>query len=103
MCYPQTAQNDFVLSKNLYAKTTGRNQGKNDVIAYHVRMSFKPDEVTPEKALALGRDLALRWTRGKHQFIVVAHVNTCNPHVHIVYNSVTLDCGRKYESGYVLG
>ena len=84
MCQPQTAQSEFFLSKQLYAKNTGRDQGKNDVIAYHVRMSFKADEVTAEMALALGRNLAMRWTKGKHQFVVATHINTNNPHVHII-------------------
>ena len=97
MCNPQTAQNEFLLSKQLYAKNTGRDQGKHDVIAYHIRMSFKPGEVSAEKALELGRDLAMRWTRGKHQFVIAAHVNTQSPHVHIIYNSVNLDCDRKYK------
>lgn len=96
-CQPYTAQSEFLLSKKLYAQKTGRDQGKNDVIAYHIRMSFKPGEVTAEKALELGRELAMRWTRGKHQFIVAAHTNIGNPHVHIIYNSVTLDCDRKYK------
>jgi len=97
MCQPQTAQNEFLLSKKIYAQKTGRDQGKHDVIAYHIRMSFKPGDVTAEKALELGRELAMRWTKGKHQFIIAAHTNTDNPHVHIVYNSVTLDCDRKYQ------
>ncbi len=67
------------------------------MIAYHVRMSFKPGEVTPRQALELGRELALRWTKGWHQFIVAAHTNTNSPHAHIVFNSVNLDCDGKFE------
>ena len=85
------------MSKRLYEKRTGRNQGKRDVIAYHIRMSFPPGEVTPEKALELGRELAMRWTKGQHQFIVSTHTNTDNPHAHIIYNSVNLDCTGKYQ------
>ncbi|HBU12600.1 MAG TPA: relaxase, partial [Clostridiales bacterium] len=95
-CDPYTAQNEFLFSKRLYAKKTGRDQGKHDVIAYHVRMSFKPGEVTPQRTLELGRELALRWTKGRHQFIVAAHTNTNNPHAHIVFNSVNLYCDRKF-------
>ena len=96
-CDPFTAQSEFLFSKKLYAQRTGRDQGKHDVIAYHVRMSFKPDEVTAEKALELGRELAMRWTKGNHQFIVAAHTNTKNPHTHIIFNSVNLDCTHKFE------
>jgi len=96
-CDPFTAQSEFLFSKQLYTQKTGRDQGKNNVIAYHIRMSFKHDEVTAEQALELGRELGLRWTKGKHQFIVAAHTNTKNPHAHIVFNSVNLDCDGKFQ------
>ena len=95
-CDPMTAQAEFLLSKRLYEQRTGRNQGKHDVIGYQIRQSFKPGEVTAEEALRIGYELAARWTKGQHQFVVAAHVNTGNPHTHIFYNSVTLDHSRKY-------
>ena len=96
-CNPVTAASEFLLSKRQYERITGRNQGKHDVIAYHIRMSFKHGEVTATQALELGRELAMRWTKGRHQFVVAAHTNTNNPHVHIIYNSVNLDCDGKYK------
>lgn len=96
-CEPLTAQSEFLLSKRLYEQKTGRDQGGHDVIAYHVRMSFKPGEVSAEQALELGRELALRWTKGKHQFIVAAHTNTNNPHAHIIFNSVNLSHDGKFQ------
>ena len=96
-CQPLTAQSEFLFSKRLYEQRTGRDQGKNDVIAYQMRMSFKPGEVTAEKALELGNELAMRWTKGRHQFIIAAHTNTYNPHVHIIYNSVNLNCIGKFQ------
>ena len=95
-CDPMTAVSEFMLSKKMYEQRTGRNQGKNDVIGYHIRQSFKIGEVTAQEALRIGYELATRWTRGKHQFIIAAHVNTDNPHTHIFYNSVTLDHSRKF-------
>ena len=97
MCDHRTATSEFLLAKRLYAQRTGRNQGKKDVVAYHIRMSFSPGEVTAEQALELGRELANRWTKGKHQYIVVAHTNTNNPHVHIVYNSVNIEATGKFH------
>ena len=96
-CNPFTAASEFLLSKRQYERITGRNQGKNDVIAYHIRMSFPPGEVAAEKALELGRELAMRWTRGKHQFVVAAHTNTNNPHCHIIFNSVNLEHNGKHR------
>lgn len=48
-CDPFTVDEDFMLSKRKYEITTGRQQ-KNDVIAYHIRQSFKPGEISPEEA-----------------------------------------------------
>jgi hypothetical protein len=96
-CDPCTAQSEFLFSKRLYEQRTGRDQGKHDVIAYHVRMSFRPGEVSADKALELGRELALRWTRGRHQFILAAHTNTNNPHAHIIFNSVNLEATHKFS------
>ncbi|MCL1821172.1 MAG: relaxase/mobilization nuclease domain-containing protein [Oscillospiraceae bacterium] len=96
-CDPMTAQSEFMLSKRQYELRTGRNQGQHDVIGYQIRQSFKPGEVTAQQALDIGCELAMRWTHGKHQFIVAAHTNTDNPHTHIFFNSVTLDHSRKFQ------
>jgi len=97
-CDVTTADADFLLGKKLYEKFTGRTRGNDDILAYHVRQSFKPGEVTPEQALEIGYDLAMRWTKGKHQFIVAAHTNTNNPHIHIIYNAVNLDYSKKFRN-----
>ena len=96
-CDPMTAQAEFIMSKLQYEQRTGRNQGRHDVIGYQIRQSFKPGDVTPQQALEIGYELAMRWTRGKHQFIVAAHMNTDNPHTHIFFNSVTIDHSRKFQ------
>ena len=53
-----------------YEQTIGRSQ-KSDVIAYQVRQSFKPGEVTPEEANRIGYEFAERFLKGKHAFIHV--------------------------------
>ena len=47
-CNPSIADQEFLFSKRQYAAITGREQKDNDVIAYHLRQSFKPEEITPE-------------------------------------------------------
>ena len=49
-CDPKTADAEFLFSKRQYKTFTGREQ-RHDVIAYQVRQSFKPGEITPEDAL----------------------------------------------------
>ena len=49
-CDSRTADAEFLLAKRQYIAATGRVRGKDDVIAYHVRQSFVPGEITPEEA-----------------------------------------------------
>ena len=53
-CDSRTADAEFLLAKRQYIAATGRVRGKDDVIAYHVRQSFMPGEITPEEANRLG-------------------------------------------------
>ena len=46
-CDPRTVDTEFLMAKKEYFRITGRAQ-KNDVLAYHIRQSFKPGEITPE-------------------------------------------------------
>jgi len=71
-CDPRTVDTEFLMAKKEYLRITGRTQ-KNDVLAYHLRQSFKPGEVSPEDANRIGYELALRFTKGNHAFIVATH------------------------------
>ena len=97
-CDARTADNEFLLAKQKYFALTGRSQGKRDVIAYHVRQSFKPGEITPEEANRIGYELAMRFTKGKHAFLVCTHTDKAHIHSHIIWNSTALDCKRKYRN-----
>ena len=61
-CDSRTADAEFLLAKRQYISATGRVRGADDVIAYHVRQSFKPGEITPEEANRLGVEFAKRFT-----------------------------------------
>ena len=80
-CEAQAAHWQFEISKRTYFQITGREQ-KNDVIAYQVRQSFKPGEVTPEEANKIGYELARRFLKGKHAFIVATHTDKDHIHNH---------------------
>ena len=97
-CDARTADNEFLLSKQRYAALTGRDQGKKDVIAYHVRQSFKPGEITPEEANRIGYETAMRFTKGKYAFLVCTHTDKEHIHSHIIWNSTALDCTRKFRN-----
>ena len=101
-CSPLTVGEEFMLSKRQYELVTGRRQ-KNDVIAYQIRQSFKPGEITAEEANKVGYALAMRFTKGKYAFLVATHTDREHIHNHIIYNSTALDCSRKFRDFLLSG
>lgn len=97
-CNPETADGEFLLMKREYIAQTGRLRGKDDVIAYHLRQSFVPDEITPEEANRIGCELAKRFTHGQHAYVVATHEDRRHVHSHIIISAVNLDCDRKFRN-----
>lgn len=91
-----------MLTKKLYEQTTGRSQ-KSNVIAYQIRQSFRPGEITAEDANRIGYELATRFLKGKHAFIVATHTDREHIHNHIIYNSTALDGTRKFRDFFFSG
>ena len=97
-CDSRVADREFLLSKQQYIRNTGRVRGSDDVIAYHLRQSFRPGEITPEEANRLGCELARRFTKGNHAYIVCTHIDKAHVHNHIIWNSTSLDEQRKFRN-----
>ena len=97
-CDSRTADAEFLLAKRQYIATTGRVRGTDDVIAYHVRQSFRPSEITPEEANRLGVEFARRFTKGNHAFVVCTHIDKSHIHNHIIWSSVSLEYDRKFRN-----
>ena len=91
-----------MLTKKLYEQTTGRSQ-KSNVIAYQIRQSFRPGEITADDANRIGYELATRFLKGKHAFIVATHTDREHIHNHIIYNSTALDGTRKFRDFFFSG
>lgn len=96
-CDASTAAAEMLLTKRSYAAFTGKAVTKKDVLLYQIRQSFKPGEITPEQAQEIGYELAMRFTRGRHQFIVATHIDQEHIHTHIIYNSTNIDGTRKFR------
>ena len=101
-CSPLTVDEEFMLTKKLYEQTTGRSQ-KSNVIAYQIRQSFRPGEITAEDANRIGYELASRFLKGKHAFIVATHTDREHIHNHIIFNSTALDGTRKFRDFFFSG
>ena len=98
-CDPATVAAEFLLAKASYKAITGREQKKeDDILCYQIRQSFLPGEITPKEANRIGYELAMRWTKGRHAFIVTTHTDKKHIHCHIYYNSTALDCTRKFRN-----
>ena len=96
-CDPQIVHSQFLLAKREYKALTGREQ-ERDVIAYQVRQSFRPGEISPEDANRIGYAFAERFLKSDHAFLVATHVDKKHIHNHIVWNSTSLNCTRKFRN-----
>ena len=95
-CSPLTVDEEFMLSKRQYELVNGRRQ-KSDVVAYQIRQSFRPGEITAEEANKVGYELAMRFTKGKHAFVVATHTDRQHIHNHVIFNSMALDGTKKFR------
>ena len=79
--------------------STKEKWGKKDgVQGYHIIQSFKPGEVTPEQAHAIGMEFAQKLFGDRYEAVVATHLNKHHYHNHIVINSVSFVDGKKYHS-----
>ena len=97
-CDSRVADREFLFSKQQYIRNTGRVRGADNVIAYHLRQSFRPGEITPEEANRLGCELARRFTKGNHAYIVCTHIDKAHIHNHVIWNSTALDGQSKFRN-----
>lgn len=91
-CLPDTAYEQMLDTKSLYSKS-GKRQG------YHVIISFPPDEaVTPEQAKMVAEGFIGDILNGEYETVYGIHTAKEHTHVHIIWNSVNLVTGQKYNS-----
>ena len=76
-CNPEIVDQEFYSARNEYVKE--HRVPTHDVIAYQIRQSFKPGEITPEEANAIGYELAMKFTKGEYAFIVATHTDKPYP------------------------
>jgi hypothetical protein len=97
-CGSHTVDAEFLLSKRQYEHITGRNQGSRNALAYHIRQEFQArrDHAAGDERAGPGAGAPLyeRQTR----FHCATHSDCAHIHNHIVFNSATLDCTRKFNN-----
>lgn len=91
-CLPDTAFEQMLETKKLYHKT-GKRQG------YHVIISFSPDEmVAAEQALYVVEHFAKDVLGDDYEAVYTVHTDKEHMHAHLIWNSVSLVTGKKYNS-----
>ena len=67
LCDPASAPAEFLLRKR-YTRRNGRFMERG-ALFFQIRQAFLPGEVTPEESNKIGYETAMRWTKGKYQFL----------------------------------
>lgn len=87
---PQTAAIDFEITATAAYKARSTGSRQNTNLAYHLIQSFSPDDdLTPEQAHEIGKQLAQEFTGGKYEFVIATHVDKGHLHNHIIINAVS--------------
>lgn len=89
-CVPKFAFEQMVGTKELYGKMGGR-QG------YHFVISCPPGEGTQEQLLELMREFAQKFLGDDFEAVYSVHADKEHCHGHLVFNSVNMNTGKKYE------
>ena len=89
-CLPDIAFMQMMETKQMFEKT-GKRQG------YHIVISFPKGEATPEQAMEVTRRFAEEHL-GEYEVVYAVHTDKAHCHGHIVWNSVSLITGHKYNS-----
>ena len=70
--------------------------GRTEILGYHIIQSFKPDEITPEQALAVSEELCDRFLKGNYQYVLAVHTDKNHLHCHIIFNNTNVYNGLSF-------
>ena len=81
-----------------FAEIRKHGTGKSSVLAQHFIVSFKPGEITPERALQLGQEICEQFLKGEYQYFMACHIDKEHTHLHVVFNNTNCIDGRTFET-----
>lgn len=94
-CTVEFAARDF---ENINLIRQQKNSKPWSVKSYMIIQSFKPGEVSAEKAHEIGKALAQRYLNNDHQYIVTTHIDRDHIHNHIVFNATNFSSLKSFDS-----
>lgn len=90
----EQAYQEMMQTKRHFGKA-GRSPSER--LGYHFMISFSPDEaVSPETALEVGKEFCAKYLNG-YECVIGVHNDQEHKHLHIIFNSVNYETGRKYH------
>lgn len=89
-CLPEKAYEMMKATKKMFQKTGGR-QG------YHLVISLRPREGTPEQMYDIAMRFAEELLHNEYEAVVAVHTDREHLHAHIVLNSVNMVNGYKFQ------
>ena len=88
---PDKAAKDF-------ADVTATGTGRSSVLAQHFIISFQPGEITPEKALEVGKELCDKFLKDQYQYFLAVHNDREHIHVHCIFNNTNMINGLTFQT-----
>ena len=88
-CRPGYEYEQMMETKEYFGKTGGRQ-------CYHLILSYKPGEITPELALHIATEFAEKYL-SDYETVIAVHTDREHIHAHVVFNSVSCVTGKKYH------
>ena len=88
---PAQASRDF-------ASVRACGTGKSKILSQHFIQSFKPGEITPERALEVGEELCEKFLKGEYQYFLAVHVDKAHVHLHVIFNNCNMYDYKTFET-----
>ena len=88
---PKVAAKDF-------EEVSRTGTGRSSITAQHFIVSFQPGEVTPEKAMEVGAEIADKLLKSQYQHYLAVHTDREHLHVHCIFNSTNLIDGKTFQT-----
>ncbi len=81
-----------------FAEVTATGTGRSTVLAQHFIISFQPGEITPERAIEIGKELCTKFLNDEYQYLLTVHVDKAHVHLHCVFNNTNLVNGYTFQT-----
>ena len=98
MIFTQGCSADPEQAHRDYEEIRANGTGRSTVLAQHFIVSFKPGEITPERALQLGQEICEQFLKGEYQYFMACHIDKEHTHLHCVFNNTNCIDGRTFET-----